>query len=225
MKYINQLLAVILVLSYISNVQCQTFGIKAGLNIGGLALSNSKSYTSDDNYRLGIHLGGTFESPISTIFKLENGLILSTRNYQIKLNSIGMEFIEDFNPYYLQVPVNVKYHFKSAKSGWYIIAGPYLSMGIGGSSILKSDDFGFPFNQSRSIEWGADNGGLNRFELGFNSGIGIDFNSFSILLAYEFGLTNIRNFGSDINTRNRLFALSLAYKFSKRENTNNETKE
>lgn len=216
MKYIKQVLPIILTLSFIGTGFSQTFGIKAGFNLSSISIKDEGGdlYSGENEYGFGFHLGGIYEVSLSNVLKLETGLILSNRNFKRNTNIANMHFVTTYTPYYLQIPANLKFQFKLGKANMFLLAGPYMAIGIAGSRRFQFDNSGEPFDMSEPIEWGEDGGELNKIDFGLNTGLGFIFNAYQLSFYYELGLSTLfYSLYTEYELSNKLFGVSLAYHF------------
>ena len=73
-------LIVIAIMMATDNLFSQEFGIKAGFNSSNMHVVDDGSIISEDfNMRTGFHIGATAEFPLTEIFSLETGLLISTK--------------------------------------------------------------------------------------------------------------------------------------------------
>ena len=73
-------LIVITIMMVTDKLFSQEFGIKAGLNLSNMHVVDDGSIVSEDfNMKPGFHIGATAEFPLTEMFSLETGLLLSTK--------------------------------------------------------------------------------------------------------------------------------------------------
>ena len=83
----------------------QTLIVKAGPN---LSYANTQNHGLGDTYKIGYHLGISYEHHFSDILSIEPGLILEQKGFVVE------KFTSDFNTnlYYANVPLLVKGTFE-----------------------------------------------------------------------------------------------------------------
>lgn len=219
MKSIKIVLLFFVIVVFISQAKAQ-FGIRGGFN------SATVSHTSDgnneyNNYlvkKAGFHFGLSYQIPLCTVFSFEPALLISNKGYDLEIEEVDFKYTEILNSYYLELPLNLKAAIDIKKSKVFIMAGPYIAMGIDGSIKVKSDFIG---SFKTDIHWGSEESDqLKRIDFGVNTGIGIEFNPFVVSVNYSFALINsVANPDPDQkdNIKNRVWSLSLGYNFGKKD--------
>lgn len=205
MKKVLLIVAAILLASAVSaqNYEKNILGVRAGLNLSSLSLSESGVSLSSDS-RASFHVAVVDQILLCNRlpFYLETGLAFSSRG--------GKLGILNFRPSYIQVPVLLNYHF-NIKNVVTIqpFAGLYYGLGIGGkiedkTSGEKADIFG-------------DDGLLKRSDLGVRLGAGVVWKQMYFGLSYDIGCLNLAKDvltnGGDGKLRNNCFSISVGYNF------------
>jgi Outer membrane protein beta-barrel domain len=182
-----------------SGVKAQVqLGVKAGLNISNLSLSNAALGDGESKSSLTSFHGGLFASlPIAESLSVQPEIIYSGQG--TSLTEQGDKGSLNYD--YLNVPVLIKY---SHESGLFAETGPQagflLSAKVksGGTSIDVKDQV-----QSFDFSWAL---GLG-YKL-HDSGLGFD-------VRYNLGLTNtIKNPDNGSSAKNGVFQIGLFYMFS-----------
>jgi hypothetical protein len=176
-----------------------------GVNLSTYEM-NIKGLTSGPRMPAGIHFGGSIELPVTPRLTFEPALLFSAKGSSYKIDTVAIAL----SPIYIEIPLNMVYTIGSAPSRIFILAGPYLSYGIGGykletGKVLRYVNFG-----------SGENKDLRAFDLGFNFGMGINIRGFIISASYGMGLTNIapvRSDGSEI--KNQVIGISISSLFAK----------
>ena len=193
------------------------FGIKGGLSIVDLVdVDTPENWPFPDvQYRFSYHIGGFVRYQIYDKIDLQSGLFFSSQG-----GSWSVEFIEDsasadisldrtnFVYNYLNLPLLLKYNLSEV---WSIKTGPQIGLLLsadiknqysfvdGVQNNFDSDikDFLNPIDLSWVLEFGYE----------FKSGVLID-------VTYNLGLNNtVESESSSLKRKNRVFQLSLGYKF------------
>jgi len=210
---INKLLIIVVAFTMTTKSFAQVkYGIKAGLNLANmLEKDDDDTYSDDYLMKIGFHLGGTAEIPISEKFSVQPGLLFSTKGFKMKIDGID-GFYEamniNVNLNYLEIPINAIYKIELGSSKLCINAGPYLGYALSG--IVSVDD------DSESIDIGSsDDDDLKALDYGFNIGAGIEINdAITIGLQYGLGLGNLSiDTDNGYKLNNRVIGISVGYMF------------
>lgn len=194
----------------------QTFGVKAGLNMANQsAKDDNDSYDSDNKMLLGFNAGVTAEFSVNDAFSVETGLILDSKGFKVEYTDMnGDKQTGKASLMYLDIPINAKYAFDLSGTKLYLAAGPYIGFGLTGKFKGDSDV---------DVKWGSSTGDANsdgddykRLDFGLNFGAGVEFGAIGVGVQYGLGLSNISPYSDGgYKEKNKLFSISLAYKFGK----------
>jgi hypothetical protein len=100
---------------------------------------------------------------------------------------------------YLEVPVDVMYHYPAGPGELRGGLGPYFAYGIGGTSGTVSS-------------FGENNGGFKRFDAGLSFLLGYKLsNGVSLDLGYDLGLANVEYASQDVTGHTRTFSINAGY--------------
>ena len=174
-------------------------GAKAGLNISNVSdLDDSKS-------RTGFHVGAVAEIFINEKFSVQPEIIYSTQGAKQKETINFMGFSEKFEATtkldYLNIPIMAKYYIIDGLS---VQAGPQIGFNVKAESKIKVN------GESKTEDMKSDTKkvdfGLN-FGAGYELPIGVFFDA-----RYNLGLSKISK-ESDTSAKNRVFQISVGYKF------------
>ena len=132
------------------------------------------------------------------------------------------------NPYYIEVPVNLVFKTPTGSSNFFVGAGPYIAMGVGGKNKVKGSIAGVSYRSEKNIEFsnddpttlneeeGAGFGIMKRFDYGINGTIGIEASKLVISANYGLGLAKLQSgsggSGSDNNNKHRVLSFTLGFK-------------
>ena len=226
MKIIIKLTIFVFLITMTFESFAQTFGIKAGLNLSNMLIKETEFFipynNNSYNYKMnpGFHLGATAELPVSDLFTLETGLLFSVKGIIISneenFGATPLITKEKQNLLYLDIPIVAKVPFSLGGYDFYGSFGPYFGMGLAGNSKAIVNFGDLHETESRSINWGSDEGidDFKRVDYGLTFGAGIKLNSFQAGLSYNLGLANISpesSSGSVIS--NRVLGISIGYMF------------
>ncbi|TXF79081.1 porin family protein [Chryseobacterium sp.] len=171
-------------------VNAQTFGLKAGVNVSSVSnFAQSKS-------KIGFNGGVFMNAPLAASFSIQPEIIYSGKGAKYD----GVVEV-DMNLDYISVPVMFQYN---ATPKFYFEAGPEFSFLMSGK--LKGE--------GESVDLKDD---LNSFDFGIGLGLGYFFTpNFGINARYVSGITGIiKDNPNDEASKNNVFQIGLAYKFSK----------
>jgi hypothetical protein len=218
MKNFSKLLIVLTIVLWAGNSFGQRLIVKAGVSF-----ANQKYYEGDENwakmlgfqFNPGAHLGIAAEVPTGKVLSFEPGLLLTTAGYKVtdKQEVLGeiYRYKGSSNLIYLNLPLNVKVGIPIGKANLFVVAGPYIGMGLKGTykSVLKHN--GDREVDTRNMELGDEND-LKRLDYGINMGAGVELSSIQLRFFYSLGLANIApDQFEEAELSNRVMGLSLGY--------------
>ncbi len=219
MKLKNYLsLTVLLIITTASHAQI--FGAKAGLNLSTMLLKdNDGNYSDDFKKNPGFHVGVTGELPLTEMFSVETGVLLTTKGLkinQVVKTPLGVttETKATMNIFYLDIPFTGKAYFDVGSTKIYGVLGPYIGMGLSGKNKYEITEEGNTRTGENNISWGSGESDYKRLDFGLTAGSGVEIKSIQIGLSYSLGLANISNQsvnGSKFS--NRILGISVGYKF------------
>lgn len=207
----------------------QSFGIKAGLNLANQVWVDDDRVISN-NFKMnpGFNVGATVEFPLSNIFSLETGLLLSTKGYQTYKETVvlGQTFTNDskINLLYLDIPLTAKASVDVGSVKILGIFGPYIGVGLNGKKKTKTTALGNVSEEEKIIRWGSDDDkhDYRSLDFGLTMSAGVEIKSVQIMLSYGYGLANIAPMDYDDDDdlddfddiiKNRVVGISIGYKF------------
>lgn len=189
------------------------FGIRAGLNLSNMSMSEDNVSVSLDS-RASFHVGVIADIPLMQSLYVQTGLFLQDKGF--KLEEDGETLTG--KPMYLEIPVLASYRYNfSDAAQLQINVGPYFAYGLGGKAkyehngMSSDEDFFGSYDDDDTF-------GCKRFDCGLQFGAGMTFAShYYIGFAYQLGLTNIADLPSsyegDYSVKNRNWMISLGYTF------------
>lgn len=191
------------------------FGIKAGLNIANFLEKDNDGICSDVyDPKIGFHAGIVVEIPLGKRFAVEPSIMVSTKGFQYTAEDSDTTYYQEYNLYYLDIPIPVEVMLEIGMVKVFAAFGPYIGIGIGGNTYDESKSGGVKFDENDDkISWG-DKDGLKSLDYGLTLGFGVELKGFQLSFAYDLGLANISNYTeNDFKQNNRVTRISLAYKF------------
>lgn len=191
--------------------------IKGGVNFANISNNDDGGY--DDNRMLtSFHVGVIGDFNLTEFLALQPGLLYTGKGIKLENNTQELTF----NPRYLELPVNLVFKTPTGNAKFFIGAGPYVAMGIGGKFkgnglIDFEEDIRFTDDDPlTSEEEGAGAFRVRRFDYGLNGIIGIEASNLVISAGYGLGLAKIQSgtdSNDDQNNKHRVFNVSLGFRF------------
>lgn len=212
-----------------SQAQDNKVYLKGGFNLANV--SYDKDGTVDDANSLpSFHLGIMGDLPIGGgLLSFQPGILYTGKGSKLQSgnSSDASYFKATTNPMYIEIPANfvVNIPLLDKESKFFVGAGPYAAMGIGGKNKVEGKIFGVGFKSEEKIDFsnddptttgteeGAGIGRMKRFDFGLNGTAGFAFRNVLLSLNYGYGLTKLNsgdsNNNADDKNKNRVFSISL----------------
>jgi hypothetical protein len=174
-------------------------GYVFGVNLSSMTYKNKGENVNPEVWP-GIHFGGIFELPVGGNFTFQPGILFSAKGSGYEIDSSKYSI----SPIFIEVPLRAAYYFGRRTVRFMIFAGPYFAIGIDGLFITPEG--------ARNINFGSGyNNDMRSFDLGFNTGVGLNIGGFLISLQYGEGLLNLAPVKSDgSEMKNKVFAISFS---------------
>lgn len=213
--------------------QAQTTGqIRGGINLANVSVTPNGS-VDKANRLTSFQVGVLADVPLGgNVFYLQPGLLFTGKGSKVESGTAGQAgyYKQTFNPLYMEVPVNLLLKTPlGSSSRFFVGAGPYLAMGVGGKSktegtriltgnysfernIVFSNDDPTTFNE----EEGTGLGVVKRFDYGLNGTAGIEGKSLVLGVNYGLGLAKLQsgsNSSADNDNKHRVLSVTLGFKF------------
>jgi hypothetical protein len=203
--------------------------LKGGVNFANVSYNNDGE-VDDANLLTSFHIGIMGDVTIAKVLAIQPGIIFTGKGSKIQSGSPNdlNYFKATVNPYYIEIPVNIAIKLPLSKeSNFFIGAGPYAAIGVGGKRKIEGKTIGVAFNSKEKIEYSNDDpstfndeegtglGVLRRFDYGLNATAGFQLNSGMIALNYGYGLAKLQsgtNSSEDNNNKHRVLSLSVGFK-------------
>lgn len=222
-------LASLLLISGLS-LQAQKASVfaKAGLNIANVSI-NKDGNVDDARGIASFHAGLQADLPITKFFALQPGVFFTGKGTKIEYgNTSGNTWIRSSTrPYYVEVPVNAVVKLPLGKaSSFFIGAGPYLGVGVGGKNKIEGEILGVNFNRTENIKFSNDDpftddeegsgyGVMRRFDYGLNGTIGLQSRFALFSVNYGLGLAKLQSGTSsseDELGKHRVLSFTVGFK-------------
>ncbi len=204
----------------------QLFYAQGGLNLANITSTGSGD-TEDNAMLTTFNTGLMGRFGLSKIVDLESGILLTGKGSKAETYfNGGSDYIKaKFNPLYVEVPLNLVVNIPTqGNTGFFVHAGPYAAIGVGGKSKLNSKFGPLTSTSERDIEFSDDDpftsaqedaayDKLKRFDFGLNFGAGIDLDKIILKANYGLGLTKIgsteSNNTADDKNKYRILSISV----------------
>jgi len=174
-------IAFIAITMFSVNAQPLRFGVKAGFN--------ASNYKADANTipQPGFHIGATAEYAISDLISIQPEALFALKGDSNR------------DPYYLEIPVHLKFSFPLHSHKWYLSAGGYWAYGLYGKDKYKVGVFQTNY--------------FIRYDYGAVIGTGYEVTDNLLLgLNYSRGLANIIDV-KGLDWSNESLSLSIYFRF------------
>ncbi len=218
----------------ISYLHAQKIYVQGGVNLANIS-KDANGQTEKNNMLTTFNAGIMARFDIASPLQLETGLLLSGQGAKAETYwNNGNDYVKSkFNPLYIQLPVNGVINFPlnvNKSNGFFIHAGPYIAMGVGGKSKTEGKIAGISFSSEKDIKFndddpttnqqeGAAYDRLKRFDYGVNLGAGLNLNKIIIKANYGLGLSKINstqtNNSADDKNKYRTLSISLGIPLGK----------
>ncbi len=209
MKHLGKLILIIILISFASESYAQFLvGARVGVNMSNMLWKDDDdTYSEDYKMKMGFHAGPAVQIGIAPFLSLETGLILSTRGYKWSEESGGEEYSTKVNLLYLDIPINGKFTFGVGATKIFVIAGPYIGIGLSGKAKQEYKYGDYKESDTHTVEWGSDEEkhDLKRLDFGLTAGAGVQIKIIQVSVYYNLGLANISPYtenGAKIANRN-----------------------
>lgn len=222
----KKLIALAVLTSFIFiKTQAQDFYILGGLNLANITKTSS-GQTENNNILTTFSVGGLGRFGLSKVVDLESGLLFTGRGSKAETYfNGGNDYVKSkFNPYYLELPLNLVVRVPIAfNSHLFFHGGPYIAMGIAGKSKMESKIGPIYSSSEETIKFSNDDpftsqqddaayDKLKRFDYGINLGGGFQFKHLILRANYGLGLSKINSTESNNNVddKNKYRTISLS---------------
>lgn len=213
MKNLKQVITTLLLVGLTQIMVSQTttsakIGVKGGVNFSNLYVDN----VDDNNMLTGFNLGLFAKVPITKFFSVQPEIYYTGKGSELTYNNFFATGTAKFKLNYIEVPVLAVINITESIN---IHAGPYMAYLINGKVTNESNVTLFNFANDLKTE------DFNRFDAGLAVGAGLDFDSLSLGVRYNYGLSQVgkeRNIGGNNFTypdgKNSVFNIYAAFSFN-----------
>lgn len=177
---------------------------KVGLNIANYSMSEG-----DPKSIVSFHAGVVGDYSFGNLY-LQSGLLFSQKGYKVSESILVGNVDVKTTVNTLELPVNLGYAYDLGGAKLFGYAGPYFGYAINGKSKGTVSGLGDSNSESEDLVFGSGDGEMRRFELGWNLGVGVEFNKFQVSAQFGRSFTNLVN---SYDVKNQVFGISVAYFF------------
>ena len=197
--------------------------IRGGVNFANISNNDDGGY-DDSKMNTGWQAGVIADLNITEFLAIQPGLLYTTKGVKWENGDEGSALYQklEFNPQYIEVPVNLVFKTPTGAAKFFVGAGPYAAVGVAGKfkgegvfdfsrKIQFSDD-----DPLTSEEEGAGAFTVKRFDYGLNGLVGVEASNLVITANYGLGLAKIRSNTDNSdgeNNKHRVFSVTLGFKF------------
>ena len=191
-----------------------SFNVKAGLNLSSYIGDNS----DHSKFKPGARVGVGMEYQFTDLVSLQPSLFFSQKGAKYSEGYDGSIIDADadvkINQLYLELPINVQFRFNIADNTNLVIAtGPYLACGVGGKTKVDGGASVGSINitgDDKIDTFGNDGLDYNRFDAGWNIGLGVEFGRILVGLDTQLGFCKVMDGNAPHNAN---IGITLGYKF------------
>lgn len=209
--------------------KAQRARIEGGINFANISVTND-GRVNNANMLTSFRVGIIGDFPLASIVYLQPGIVYTGKGSKVQNGTQGTSgyYKQTFNPFYIEVPVNLVFKTPSVKGNRFFAgAGPYLAVGINGKAKTEGQIGVATYNTQRDIRFSNDDpttlnqeegAGFNivkRFDYGVNGIAGIEMRSITLSANYGLGLAKLQsgsNSAANNNNKNRVWGVSLGFK-------------
>lgn len=204
--------------------------IQAGINLANISVTDN-GRVDDGNMLTSFNAGIIGDVHLGSILYFQPGVLFTGKGSKVQRGTAGSNgyFRQTFNPYYVEIPANLLLKAPlGAGSSFFVGAGPYLGIGVGGKTKTEGQTIlGVQYSSERKIKYSNDDpttlsteegtgfGIVKRFDYGLNGTAGIEGKSIVLSVNYGLGLAKLQsgsNNSADNNNKNRVMSISLGFK-------------
>lgn len=184
------------------------FGIRAGLNSSKISI-NIEDELFDIEQKIGFHLGGIYDIPMSGKSDIRIGALFSTKGFNIDISDANFVNKLTLKTAHIDVPISYIYYLNQKTKGLYIEGGLVPSLLLSANSESTFSIVGEP-EETFSDDVKED---FPRLDVGLSLGLGYRIQkNVSIGFNYSLGLVNqIIDANENESAKNRVASLHLIY--------------
>ena len=173
-----------------------TSGIKGGVNLANLKLSDQPDVSTD--MRINFHAGVFYNVPITSNFSIQPELPFSGEGASTESSTSKNEIVLN----YVQIPVMFQLN---TSSGFYAEVGPFLGIMAKGKETITTSAAESKLDLKKQIK---------KTNVGAAGGIGYKMKRFGLYARYNLGLTDLAKEGARPETKSSVIQVGLSWSFS-----------
>lgn len=187
MKKSRNLILASLVMTFMAfnNSNAQTnvtkYGVKGGVNFSNLYTDNA----NDENVLTGFNIGLYAKAPITNSLSIQPEIYYTGKGAEVEYNNALATGTAKFKLNYIEVPVML---VANVTKNFNLQVGPYAGYLISGKTTNESGTYNFEDNINTDD--------FNKIDAGIAAGLGIDLETASFGVRYNYGLTKVGKEGS-----------------------------
>ena len=194
-----------------------TWSMELGLGMSTWMGKNADGSNPLFNTKVGVGL----DVPLTGLVSFQTGLAWVSKGASLDVDLTGADLgmgseigVVDahVNQNYFEMPLLAAFHVGTASNfDMVFTVGPYLAYGVNGKTSVDVDDLSVSvnsFGDSEVLRQKIE--GLNRFDVGLQAGVALDFAKWTVGLDGEFGFCKI---ASGKSPKNLAFFFTAGYKF------------
>jgi len=202
-----------------SSLQAQKIGIRVGVNLSNMKITNSDPIMSaTPNNKLGAHFELMTDFALNSNFSVESALGISTKGYQVKVDQYkpvsGLKYTttgkRSMN--YLDIPLRLKIQTSNTQTKYFAAFGPQMSVGLTGKWHTEKLISEINTTEGKQVYWNdtEDVNSFKRLDFGYFVGIGVEINTLIVEFSYSSSFGNI-SATQDLGNiaKNHVFSLSV----------------
>jgi hypothetical protein len=163
------------------------FGVKGGVNFSNLYTDNA----DDENVLTGFNIGLYAKVPVTNSISIQPEVYYTGKGAEVVYNNAFASGTAKFKLNYIEVPVML---VANVTKNFNVQVGPYAGYLISGKTTNESGTYNFQDN--------IDTDDFNKIDAGLAAGLGLDLETVSFGVRYNYGLTKI---GKENTTTNQAF--------------------
>lgn len=219
------LFVILLSLSLSMNAQKGQAVLQAGVNFTRVSLTNGGKYDAS-NILTTFQFGIKGDYHLASFFYLQPGISYTGKGSKVTEGNPDDNTTwskATSNPFYIEVPLNLVLK-TPGKNNFFIGAGPYLGVGVGGKNKAEGYVAGVYFKSQSDIKFSDEDPGgttfqagagfptMKRLDYGLNMEAGFEYHRIVFTGGYQYGLANLRATTNDDKNKTRLIFFTLGLK-------------
>lgn len=154
------------------------FGVKGGVNFSNLYTDNA----DDENVLTGFNIGLYAKVPVTNSISIQPEVYYTGKGAEVVYNNAFANGTAKFKLNYIEVPVML---VANVTKNFNVQIGPYASYLISGKTTNESNNGTFNFENNINKD------DFNKIDAGVAAGLGIDLETVSFGVRYNYGLTKV----------------------------------